>query len=296
MRCNPLPSSGSVLTFALLLANLSGCSMPEYRLMVSSIPADAVRLEVAPYLMMPGGGTIVPDPISTDGIAGRTEYKMTVDLLNDNDHPDRAVFSAIARNAKGCIIATGSSESLVPSSAVSDVPIELTLVTPRMGRSDRCKTTLPIIANVLRQELGPYGGSAFQLRVAGWGFLPTDQIIIRNSIPTTVTEINPAKSWWDANCLISSGTGCLSAPGPLTTYCFSQCKLPNPKSIYSGPGLFQVQLPAQLNSMPVGFPMQTSLASTLARPLNIVLSRAGNSTVSSSIDEEDASAFEIVTN
>ena len=228
---------------AVFAMGLASCGLPEYRILVSQIPSDGKKLEIASYVQPAGApvGTVPGDRISADIPSSRRELRVSVNLKGSYNFPESAVFAAIVRDAAGCISAIGSSVCALPSGTVAD--IELPLFLPRFPSASlqRCSATGPVVVDVQRQEQGPFGRTDFRLLVGGWDFSPEDQVTVRS-----MTALKPEV------CQSPSCTGrcrdtvaCTDRSG-LMIQCRTGCTMITTAE-FDSPGRFIVHVPDAAN-------------------------------------------------
>ena len=263
------------LWICLVGVSLFGCSLPEYRLIVSSIPSAAQKLEVAAYLpQVSGQSSAVPtDQISADVKSGSTTMTLTINLEGAYEKPKQAVFAAVARDAQGCVVGLGTSLPAEPSSVVADV--ELGLWKPKVASAsrERCSATGPILSDVQRQERGHYGQSDFRLNIRGWNLDSKDRWTVKSKYIIDSTR-----------CLLAScrnvcqdTIGCRDAAGGMAT-CRTGCQLVvSPE--YVNPGLTVLHISDADNQIADmlpgdGFRVEAvSLSGMRGFPFEITLSR-----------------------
>jgi hypothetical protein len=271
------------LSFLPLCLALPGCGLPEYRIFVSNIPSDGAKLEAAAYLPsgqaggQAGGqgnaGVLPTDRIAADLKSGQGSVAVTVNFGGPYEKLEKAVFSAIVRDAKGCISAVGTSEPAAPSSSVAD--LNLALFAPRFlaASADRCAASQPIIVDVQRQEQGSYGKTDFRLLVSGWDFAPDDVVTVKSTIQ--VPEQFCQYSTCTSRC--SSTLSCVDAAGTPGA-CRTGCTMITTVE-YVAPGRFMVHIPESANRIAntaAGDAVETvpvTLAEMRATPFQVTISR-----------------------
>lgn len=291
LACHTTPR----LVFALALGlAVGGCSLPEYRLLVSNIPSGATKLEAAAYLLdnPPTSGRLPSDHFDVKIPGDRSELSVTVNLQGQYDKPDLTVFSGIVRDSASCILATGNSPPQPPSSTVADLPLMLMPIPYPKAAMDRCKTSGPVVVDIQRQEQGSFGKTDFRLLVSGWDFMPSDTVTVKSKhpIPSTMCQFTSCKT----RC--PDTVDCLDPATGAPATCQSGCSVEFTLE-YASPGLFIVRVPETGNTITDAAPpprftyskLSTNLTAMRGSPFAITVSRAAG-TPSSSFVEVDPAA------
>ena len=279
----PTPRPSALHLAGLLTLALASCGLPEYRMLVTNIPKDGNKLEVAAYVQATptSEGALPSDRIVADIPSSRTDLTVSVNLRGLYNSPDSAVFAAIVRDVGGCITAVGHSDRAAPSPTVAD--IEMPLLVPRFPAASRqrCGTTGPILLDVQRQEQGPYGKTDFRLLIAGWDLAPSDQVTVKSLIVLQPTDCQ-FKSCTDRCPEIIS---CLDAAGA-PIQCRTGCSLSTTVD-YMSPGRLILHIPEKQNLVQdtgVGESLSkdsATLSTMRGSPFQVTILRASQSQSSS---------------
>lgn len=156
---------------ALLFASAGvGCGVPEYRLNIDTLPAAAVELAVIAYVF-PEQGPAVSVSLSPIGLKDeRQDVSVGLDLQGQvSDQP--AEFSVAAKDASGCIVATGATERVQrrTGDVVRDVPLHMQPKSD-LAAPGACMTTRPVILSAERVQRGLWHAQDFQLILHGWNW------------------------------------------------------------------------------------------------------------------------------
>jgi hypothetical protein len=156
---------------ALLFASAGvGCGVPEYRLNIDTLPAEAVELAIIAYVY-PEQGPAVSVALNPIGLKDeRQDVSFGLDLQGKvSDQP--AEFSVAAKDASGCIVATGATERVQrrTGDVVRDVPLHMQ-PTSGLAAAGACKTTQPVILSAERVQRGLWHAQDFQLILHGWNW------------------------------------------------------------------------------------------------------------------------------
>jgi hypothetical protein len=213
-----------------------GCSLPEYKLLVSNIPGSSTLIEAAVYL--PDSSTLLTEQVSAVIPTDKAQLTVSVNLKGAYDQPARAVFGVVSRDAAGCITASGTTVPVAPSSSVADVPVRMTPLLSPSAATERCRAKPPILVDVQREERGYFGKTDFQLQLSGWGFSPTDKVTVKSQLllPKTSCLSKCSARCPEVRPCTSPSTGAM---------CQTGCTLVGTME-YVGPGLLLVHLPEQL--------------------------------------------------
>lgn len=256
----------------------AACDLPEYRLHFSGVPSEASKLQLAVYL-----------PPSADETSGRVAAEMpdvalreskpevstTVNLKGEFQMPKGAVFAAVARDAMGCIVATGNSQVTAPSSSVADVSLPLSALPYPTAVANRCAAEGPVAVAIQRQEQGLYRKTNFRLALSGWGFLPDDQVQVTSRI-----QIVDSQCGAECRALCPEyHTACDFGVMSRSMACYTGCRLTSQVEFYS-PGLVYAHLPEESNSIPTevavgseGLTTSISFATLRGSPFRVVSTR-----------------------
>lgn len=256
-------------------AILGGCSLPEYRLLVSQIPSASQKLEVAAYLPEVAGqkSALPTEHITADVKSGSTSMTLTVNLQGAYEKPKEAMFAAVARDSQGCVVGFGSSLPSEPSSVVADVELGLMVPNTPSSSQERCSAQGPIISDVLRQERGHYGESDFRFVVRGWNLEPNDQWIAKSKYVIN-SRLCTLKSCQD---ICRDTVACKDDAGAPAT-CRTGCQLVVLPE-YVNPGITILHIPESENIIVdfaggrTAIKDVTSLSGMRASPFEITLNR-----------------------
>ena len=260
-----------------------GCSLPEYKLLVSNIPEGSTRIEAAIYLPQPA--KLLRDQVSAAIPAGKVPLSVLLDLQGTLDQPERAVFGVATRDASGCITATSNTAPVAPSESVADVPVRLNPLVNPSAATDRCGKTPPILVDVQRGEQGYFGNADKRLLLAGWGFVPTDKVTIKSQIQFSQTLCR-------SQCRMRCPDVRPCSNQNLGAMCQTGCSLTGTME-YAGPGLLLLHLPEQaaVEEPPPPPPQMTlarldvSGAELLGSPIAVTVAAADGSAVTTFVEQ-----------
>ncbi len=260
-----------------------GCSLPEYKLLVSNIPEGSKRIEAAIYL--PQSGQLLSDRVSAEIPAGKVPLSVLVDLQGTIDQPERAVFGVATRDASGCITATSNTAPVAPSQSVADVPVRMIPLVNPSAASDRCNKSPPILVDVQREELGYFGSADQRLLLGGWGFVPTDKVTIKSQMQFSQTLCR-------SQCRMRCPDVKPCSNPNLGSMCQTGCSLTGTME-YAGPGLLLMHLPEQAGvEEPPPPPPQMTLArlyvsgdELLGAPIAVTVTTADGSAVTTFVEQ-----------
>ena len=275
-----------ILHGAILAASVAGgmgCSLPEYKLLVSNIPEGSTRIEAAIYL--PQSGQLLSDRVSAEIPAGKVPLSVLVDLQGTIDQPERAVFGVATRDASGCITATRNTAPVAPSQSVADVPVRMIPLVNPSAANDRCNKNPPILVDVQREELGYFGSADQRLLLGGWGFVPTDKVTIKSQIQFSQTLCR-------SQCRMRCPDVKPCSNPNLGSMCQTGCSLTGTME-YAGPGLLLMHLPEQAGvEEPPPPPPQMTLArlyvsgdELLGAPIAVTVTTADGSAVTTFVEQ-----------
>ncbi len=275
-----------ILHGAILAASVAGgmgCSLPEYKLLVSNIPEGSTRIEAAIYL--PQSSKLLRDQVSAEIPAGKVPLSVLLDLQGTVDQPERAVFGVATRDASGCITATSNTAPVAPSQSVADVPVRMIPLVNPSAATDRCNKSPPILVDVQREELGYFGNADKRLLLGGWGFVPTDQVTIKSQIQFSQTLCR-------SQCRMRCPDVKPCSNSNLGTMCQTGCSLTGTME-YAGPGLLLLHLPEQTGVQePPPPPPQMTLArldvsgaELLGSPIAVTVTAADGSAVTTFVEQ-----------
>ena len=276
----------SILHGAILVVGVAGgmgCSLPEYKLLVSNIPEGSKRIEAAIYL--PQSGKLLSDRVSAEIPAGKVPLSVLLDLQGTIDQPERAVFGVATRDASGCITATSNTAPVAPSQSVADVPVRMIPLVNPSAANDRCNKNPPILVDVQREELGYFGSADQRLLLGGWGFVPTDKVTIKSQIQFSQTLCR-------SQCRMRCPDVKPCSNPNLGTMCQTGCSLTGTME-YAGPGLLLLHLPEQAGVQePPPPPPQMTLArldvsgaELLGAPIAVTVTAADGSAVTTFVEQ-----------
>ena len=276
----------SILHGAILVVGVAGgmgCSLPEYKLLVSNIPEGSKTIEAAIYL--PQSGQLLSDRVSAEIPAGKVPLSVLVDLQGTIDQPERAVFGVATRDASGCITATRNTAPVAPSQSVADVPVRMIPLVNPSAANDRCNKNPPILVDVQREELGYFGSADQRLLLGGWGFVPTDKVTIKSQIQFSQTLCR-------SQCRMRCPDVKPCSNPNLGSMCQTGCSLTGTME-YAGPGLLLMHLPEQAGvEEPPPPPPQMTLArlyvsgdELLGAPIAVTVTTADGSAVTTFVEQ-----------
>ena len=276
----------SILHGAILVVGVAGgmgCSLPEYKLLVSNIPEGSKRIEAAIYL--PQSGKLLSDRVSAEIPAGKVPLSVLLDLQGTIDQPERAVFGVATRDASGCITATSNTAPVAPSQSVADVLVRMIPLVNPSAANDRCNKNPPILVDVQREELGYFGSADQRLLLGGWGFVPTDKVTIKSQIQFSQTLCR-------SQCRMRCPDVKPCSNPNLGTMCQTGCSLTGTME-YAGPGLLLLHLPeqAKVQEPPPPPPQMTlarldvSGAELLGAPIAVTVTAADGSAVTTFVEQ-----------
>lgn len=260
---------------------VSGCSLPEYRLSLANIPDETTHLSTA--LAIPqadGAAPLIPsERVESDWLDHKSPFRITVNLLDKYDHPPSAVFSAIARDAANCIVATGTTDPVSPSTTVADITLGLKQPTYPRAIQGRCASDGPLVLDILREEAGPFQLTNFRLIARGWDFQPTDQITVTSlvQIPSYVCRNSGCKG----RCP-EALDACADPTTKADTTCQTSCSVVvQPK--FNGVGQWTIEVPEAGNSIedpPASGALcctlqSTNLTTMRGSPFRVTITRKG---------------------
>jgi len=281
-----LSLQSSILHGAILVVGVAGgmgCSLPEYKLLVSNIPEGSKRIEAAIYL--PQSGKLLSDRVSAEIPAGKVPLSVLLDLQGTIDQPERAVFGVATRDASGCITATSNTAPVAPSQSVADVLVRMIPLVNPSAANDRCNKNPPILVDVQREELGYFGSADQRLLLGGWGFVPTDKVTIKSQIQFSQTLCR-------SQCRMRCPDVKPCSNPNLGTMCQTGCSLTGTME-YAGPGLLLLHLPEQAGVQePPPPPPQMTLArldvsgaELLGAPIAVTVTAADGSAVTTFVEQ-----------
>lgn len=265
-----------------LLALLgSACALPEYKLLVSSIPPSSTELDAQVYL--PSASKQPVTHASATFAAGTTSRSITIDLKSGFESPERAVFGVITRDAAGCITASHNTTPQIPSSVVADVVVPLVPVRYPKAAAQLCRKITPVVVDVEREEVGYFPQAEYHLLVSGWGFSPTDRVTIKSQmqINSDLCKTDCAKRCPDRvmPCTMSGVSGAA---------CQTGCSIEG-QSLYVGPGLLSVLIPDQLGvTEKHSFPtpdLDISFTQLRGYPMTVTVTRSDGTQVSTFVEQ-----------
>lgn len=268
MRQRPsLAQSISRLCLGLLglMTTLGGCGLPEYRLNINQLPPGTASIEGGVYLTDEQGqnGSLLSSHFSLAVTGGKDSVQVAVNLTDKLDQHKWANFGVIARDARNCIIGTGSVAHAEAQVTVADIDIRMEPRLTKLNAGMNCPSTATEIASVERHEQGLYSATTFQLELKGWLLSPGDTITIRSQ--TQVTSCNLSK-----NCIDRCKT-------MLTATTWGNCLLVT-KPVYESPTLWRIEVPTLDNEFSTGLSdvaQPSSTARITASPFCVYLTPAG---------------------
>lgn len=272
MRQRPsLAQSISRLCLGLLglMTTLGGCGLPEYRLNINQLPPGTASIEGGVYLTDEQGqnGSLLSSHFSLAVTGGKDSVQVAVNLTDKLDQHKWANFGVIARDARNCIIGTGSVVHAESQATVADIDIRmeprLTTVTAGMT----CPQKATDIISVERHEQGLYGATTFQLELKGWLLSPGDTITIRSQ-----AEVFACAD----KCLTRCPTDVTK-----TTATRGSCLMVT-KPVYESPTLWRIEVPTLENEFNTGQSDKFSpytLAPLTSSPFCVYLKPEGKSEV-----------------
>lgn len=267
-----------------LLGSLLGCSVPEYRIMVTSIPKDTAQLQVAAYV----GGAIAADSPKFAVTGPLDSFTFGLDLGGVPE--GQATISVAARRSDGCLLAVGTRTEVPPSSTGADAVLPLVEPEPAVA-AEVCKAASPVTLAVIRSQQGPLQSIHYSLLLQGWGFQPTATVAIRSTASVQCATGSACNAACTASC---TGTG-IGMGGPGSGVCLTDCAVVAEPSdiVHSGPALIQVNLEPEKNILQLPpapgsgglFVQPIDLLQLLSQPLRFTVT---NPDQSQSVFEEAA--------
>lgn len=214
------------------------CGVPEYRINVTGIPAEAVQLQVASYVQ---GAIAADSPVFA---LGQPRPSFSFGLNLDGTQEAEATVSVAARRADGCILAVGTAGSLPQSASGADIALPLFAPAPAVSTA-ACTAAPPVILAAIRRQEGPLAAISYTLQVQGWGFQPTATL----SVQSTASVQCAAGSSCNTACKSACTALGMGMGGPGSGTCLTDCTvgIDEVDLVRSGPALIQVNLAPEKN-------------------------------------------------
>lgn len=267
---------------------LLGCSVPEYRIRVTSVPKDTAQLQVAAYV----GGAIAADSPSFAVAGPLDSFTFGLDLSGVPE--GQAAISVAARRADGCLLAVGTSTEVPPSSAGTDATLSLVAPEPAVTPAV-CQAAPPVTLAVIRSQQGPLQSIHYSLLLQGWGFAPTATVAIRSTASVQCAAGSACNAACSSAC---TGNG-MGMGGPGSGVCLTECAVAADAAdiVHSGPALIQVNLEPGKNILQLppapgsggSFVQPIDLLQLLSQPLRLTVTNPDQS--QSSFEEAALSGF-----
>lgn len=239
---------------------LLGCGVPEYRINVTNIPAEAVQLQVATY----GQQGIAADSPAFALSGSRSSFSFGLNL--EGESAERATVSVAARRADGCLLAVGTKDALPQSASGEDIALPLVVPEPAVSTAT-CTAAPPVILAVIRRQEGPLLSIRYGLQVQGWGLSPKASLTLQSTARVQCATGSSCNSACPTAC--AAGGGAVGGPGSGT--CLTDCtvRIDEADLGRSGPALIQVNLDPEKNILQQG--AAPGSGGTLVQPIDLLL-------------------------
>lgn len=162
-----------------------GCGLPDYRVYVDKIPADATELWVVAHIYpetmtvyhQPPVVQVNPIPLKEGRENVSVAFKLDGALAGQP-----AVFS-VAAAKDACIVASGATDMTARMSGdvVRDVPLHLQAVSPLAVPGSCTEKNAPVILAVERLSRGAWGAEEHKLNIYGWNWTQAYQPEVRST-------------------------------------------------------------------------------------------------------------------